>query len=436
VTDATLPAELAGTVVGRRLTWFLDRLRDGAAGLTDEDVSATWVSDPPAAPAVIRRGMCAHFAAAIGPFVVLSFEPWRADFALVMLEDERRRAWRAWVQLEPAPPHRIRIAASVLTPPSGITLRTAGPDDATALRALERRCPIVMGDVRITYDRGADYFAGARLIGDAYPMVAEQDGRLIAMHCMVTHDVRVGHLLCGATYLHHSRIAPEAQRGGLFSSLNGAEVERNAEKSELLYSYVAVGNTAALRVVPVPPWSLCPERLVLDCRAQAGAPFGRNACADDAERVVELINAAHHREELFVPYTIERLAARLGREPALYGWPHLLLSERAVVGVWPAGLRILREAPDGREESVRALVIDTGFTSGAEGELVALVRAWCATLAEQGFTHLTLFTSPGSPGRDALQPLAVRIEPYHLNIGVPEPPDVAARGIYVDHLYF
>ena len=39
------------------------------------------------------------------------------------VEDERRRTWRAWIQLEPSAPHRIRIAAAVLAPPPGVTLR-------------------------------------------------------------------------------------------------------------------------------------------------------------------------------------------------------------------------------------------------------------------------------------------------------------------------
>lgn len=191
-----------------------------------------------------------------------------------------------------------------------------------------------------------------------------------------------------------------------------------------------------LRGKPVPPWSVRPERLVIDCRAQAGAPYGRPARPDDAERIVALINAAHQREELFLPYTVQRLAARLEREPATYGWTHLLVGEPAVVGVRAASVRIQREGRGGREESGRALVIDTGFARGAEGDLVALLRAWCATLMAHGFTQMTLFTSPGSPGRDTLHRLAARIEPYHFNIGVPEPPDIATRGLYVDQLYF
>ena len=37
MTDATIPAELAESPVGRRLALFIDRLRGGAETLTDED---------------------------------------------------------------------------------------------------------------------------------------------------------------------------------------------------------------------------------------------------------------------------------------------------------------------------------------------------------------------------------------------------------------
>jgi hypothetical protein len=175
---------------------------------------------------------------------------------------------------------------------------------------------------------------------------------------------------------------------------------------------------------------------LLDCRAAAGPPAGRPARPEDGSAIVALLNATHEREELFVPYTVERLAARLGREPALYGWQHLRLGASAVVGIWPAGMRLLRESGAAREESVRALVLDFGFAPGAEAELVALLRAACATLTAQGCTHLSLFSSPGSPGRDALTALAVRVEPYTFNMGLPEPDDVTSRGLYVDQLYF
>src|SRR5262245_33757808 len=171
---------------GARLIWFLDRLRDGAAGVSDAELAAAWTCTPPAPPPPVRRAVCGHFAAAIGGFAVREYEDERADFAAAVIADGRGRIWRVWVQLEAPPDPRIRIAACVLAPPAGITLRRARPEDAPGLRALEQRSPIVMGDVRVTYDRGPDFFAGARLIGDAYPTVAERNGELIAMHCMIT----------------------------------------------------------------------------------------------------------------------------------------------------------------------------------------------------------------------------------------------------------
>ena len=116
------------------------------------------------------------------------------------------------------------------------------------------------------------------------------------------------------------------------------------------------------------------------------------------------------------------------------GWP---TASRGSPGSTAGTSYSLEIAPSrGSEDSVRALVLDTGFEPGAEAELAALVRAWCGALQALGITHLTIFTSPGAPGRDALHALAARVEPYHFNIGLPEPADVATRGLYVDQLYF
>lgn len=434
--DAPMPAALASHVAGQRLAFFLDQLRRGGDDLSEAELQAQFLTELPALPLFVRRILLGHFARALGDFSVRGYEAAQPLFAAAALTDVRGQGWRAWVRLEDEPPHRIGTCIAAKEAPPGVTLRPARPEDAAALRALERRCPIVMGDVRVTYDRGEDYFAGQRLVGDADPMVAERNGALVAVHCVLTHEVRVGGRVYSASYLHHTRILPEGQGGGLFSALQGAELERHADRPRVVYSYVAVGNEAALTKVPVPTWSIRPERLLIDCRATAGPPAGRPAVPADAARVVALLNATHEREELFIPYTVERLAARLEREPALYGWQHLRLGASAVVGIWPAGLRLTRESGATREETVRALVLDFGCTPEAEDEMIALLRAACATLAADGFTHLSVFSSPGSPARAALSPLAVRVEPYTFNMGLPEPADIASRGLYVDQLYF
>jgi hypothetical protein len=275
-----------------------------------------------------------------------------------------------------------------LAAPPGIVLRPAEPGDAIALRALERRCPIVMGDVRVTYDRGDDYFAGARLVGDSYPMVAERDGQLVAVHCVLTNPLRVAGLVCQGTYLHHTASCRRRRAAGSSARLQGAELERHAARTQTIYSYVAVGNEAALRAVP---------RAAVVIAAGAprhrlpGAGRPRARAPGDAVRTRRAwwrsSTPRTSARSSSCPTRLARLPSGSGESRRTYGWSHLLLGERAVVGVWPAGVRVLREAPDGREESVRALVLDTGFEPGAEAELVTLLRAWCAALAARGFTH-------------------------------------------------
>jgi hypothetical protein len=121
--------------------------------------------------------------------------------------------------------------------------------------------------------------------------------------------------------------------------------------------------------VPVPQWSSRPERLVIDCRAQAGPAHGRPATPSDAARVVALVNVAHDREELFVPYTAARLAERLGRGRRV----RMVHWRQARRDVWPGS----RGAVDGREGACARS--SSTPASGAEAELVAL-RDWCAAL--------------------------------------------------------
>ena len=264
--DAPMPEALASHIAGQRLAFYLEQLRRGGDDLSEAELQAQFTTDLPAPPLFVRRVVLGHFSRALGAFSVRSYEPAQPLFAAAALTDARGRGWRAWVRLEDMPPHRIGICIAVKEVPPGVTMRPARPEDAAALRALELRCPIVMGDVRVTYDRGEDYFAGARLVGEADPMVAEQNGALVAVHCVLTHDVRVAGRLYGASYLHHTRILPEVQGGGLFSALQGAELERHADRPRVIYSYVAVGNEAALKSVPVPVWAARPFAFVQGLR--------------------------------------------------------------------------------------------------------------------------------------------------------------------------
>lgn len=137
-----------------------------------------------------------------------------------------------------------------------------------------------------------------------------------------------------------------------------------------------------------------------------------------------------------MPYSERSLGVRLGREPGRYSWPHMLLGERAFAGMWEAGIRVHRSETGRTREDTRVRVLHHGCLPGAEGELVALLEAWCARLARGGTAELAVFTSVGSRAREALLPLAKQVEPYGLGVPIPEPADLAARGVYTDQPYF
>jgi hypothetical protein len=356
--------------------------------------------------------------------------PWLGAL-VVQAADGRPR--RIGVAVDPEPPHLVRgVVRSAIV--EGMTTRDAVPEDAEVQADIERSAPIVAGDVRLVYDRSPDYFAGERLMGDTYTMVFEMGGRPLGLMSTVRRQVMVDGQLFRCTYAHRLRVSPEG-RGGMATAVLWEGFSRNVLWSEFPYAFMSAGNEAILRTVPPRnQWEVRPERVVIDAARHAREPVGRPAEASDAARIVELLNDAHRRSQLFVPYTVESLTQRLEREPALYSWPHMLLGERAVVGVWVNAFRVLRTEGETTTEDVRSLVLDYGCEAGAEEELVALLRGWCREVHDAGSSELTIFTSPGARGHDALLPLSKRIEPY-VTVTPIRPSDLSG-GVYVDQLFF
>lgn len=155
---------------------------------------------------------------------------------------------------------------------------------------------------------------------------------------------------------------------------------------------------------------------------------------------MDILNACHEGEEMFLPYTIESLTARLERAPSEYTWSNLLLSDHAVAGVFREGeyIRYIETWADGRvETSTGGSLFDFGFLPAAEEEAHRLLGACCAGLLAAGMTGLSMFSSPGSRTWDCFR--SVGLEGGRFDFwtpGVPEPPDVSSHGIYVDHIYF
>ena len=156
----------------------------------------------------------------------------------------------------------------------------------------------------------------------------------------------------------------------------------------------------------------------------------------DAARVVELVNTCHGREAFFAPYNRATFEERLSRAPHAYFWPDLRLSDNAVMGVWLCGERRIVIDGQRRDEMVRGLVLDDGFLPEGEEDFVALIRHWCTSAKAAGITHLSIFSSPSSPGADTIRHLADRIQEFDFGFDEPEPADLDTRGLYVDAIYF
>jgi hypothetical protein len=339
-----------------------------------------------------------------------------------------------WVEEEA--PHRINDLWLVRDVGDSVVIREAREEDGPVLRRLEVRSPLQIGNATITYDRGDDFFAFARLMEETTNLVAEEHDEILALECAALHAIQVAGRRYQAMLIHHLRIPQEHQKRGLYSPLNARCFQAYRGRMEAPYAYVAIDNLSAARLHGPDIWNAKPMRGVLRCEELAGPPAGRRATSADAGRVVEILNAGHDGESLYLPYTIETLTARLDRAPELYTWSNIWLTDRAVLGVWAAPLRVTRTEDGVTTENVRASVLDHGFLPGGEDDFHSLLRAWCAELAGRGWSELAIYTSEGSRNYDIVSRLASQRDVYNLRMDAPEPEDSAARGVYVDAVYF
>lgn len=328
-----------------------------------------------------------------------------------------------------------------MSPEPTITIREATPSDAPTLADIERRSPLILGDSQLSIDRGDDYFAAARLMADATIFLAEVDGIPAGVYCGALHRVRLGGVERNLTYIHHARILPQYQRHGLGRTFGQAVAEKYRGRSDGSHFYISQDNANSQGYARNAKnrWSFGPTLVDIDTAANAGPPAGRHATPADAPRIAEILNAAHGSEEMFLPYTAASLTARLERAPAQYGWDRLWLLGDTVVGVWPQGESITARHTDAAghvTESRTASSLDYGCLPGAEPQLLALLRAWCASLAPRGISGLELFTSQGSRLSSTLTPLGHNTTFDFWTPEHPEPESAAEHGLYVDHIYF
>jgi hypothetical protein len=422
--------------VGRQAAWLYGHWAERGAGLTVDEIAAHMHLERGQWTPEIELERQTNPDVSRPPPESVGEVREESPYSLSVIEDYGdEKPWKVTFHVEEAPPHRITGIAAARHIPEDVVIREAVDDDGPALNELEVRAPMQLGGSTLTYDRGDDFLGFARLMENNHSWVAERAGRLLGFAGGAMHPVRIGGRVYDVMLLHHVRVPVEARGGGIFSAVN-QRVFGAHPTQQGAYGYTALDNAEGMALGGPGAWTFGVFRAVLDCADLAGPPTGRRATPDDAARIVEIINGCHDREEVFVPYSPESFSARMQRAPRLYSWGDVLLDGEAVVGVWPAHLRVSLETHGRRTEAVRATVLDYGFLPGADGAFEQLLRAWCGRLVEEGHTELSLILSEGSPGFGIASRLAKKMEPFAFRMSVPEPPGAKERGLYVDAIYF
>lgn len=433
-----------GGAAAERLAWLTGVLRDPLAVTPDEFTEAYDTTEWGRGwTAVDELEEIRGDTRLVRPFAPEAPPTFDGDGASVVLvgADAKRWALRCWVHAEP--PHRITGSRLLPAPPEGMSIRNATEADAEALAELERRSPLRLGEggrLLMTFDRGDDYFASARLMEDVTVYLAEVAGSVAGVYWGALQPVLVDGEPKRLFLEHHVRIDPETARGGVFWALCNYGRDAYARTADTIAFYVSPDNFAVRKFVEgVPSWSVQPLRALMRCASGSSGPIGRVATPADAELIAEVLNTAHRGEELFVPYTADSLTARLERSPDQYTWSSLRIGpgDAAVVGVGASAMTVTKEHDGVVERTCRASVLDAGFVPGEEETFRGLLGAWGAELTARGVSHLALFTSAGTAAHDVAVPLAEIIEPFDFwAFDLEEPPRLAANGFYVDPVYF
>lgn len=443
---------LVDDVVDQRLEWLLDAVR-GAAPEEQTGQLDTMVSGPD------PLGLLHWLRSQLDGFEVERMIPTVDGIARVILACPNGRRWDLKVTVEPEAPHRIGWVDLDRALLDGMELREATPDDDAAIAEVCRNTEIVLRGATVTIDPGRSYWDAVRLMEHPTVLVVTHHGRVVAVHCGVFYPIVYGGQPQFMSQILHSRVLKEYAGMGLWSVMNRrlvnasrAHREESARRGSSIpengCAYFATDNDATRRLNGAQAmWSFSPLRVVLPCDQLAASAdeslAHRRAEPSDAARIAELCNALHEGAELFAPYTDATVRARLERAPDVYSWSSVLLSERAVVGVWDAGRIHTRRtlAEDGtvsaESRSIRGIVLDHGCEPGAEAELQALLRIAARSSAAAGMTDLSIFTSDGTRTYGWLPALGREVEQYELSTPyTPEPEGVSERGLYVDQIYF
>jgi hypothetical protein len=431
------------SALGRQLRWYVTMLLSAGEGSSLADVSRyvpeNFRLDTLKTDENVRNNWRGN-ADRLGAIEAITFENFTETEAIARLDCAKERKWKLTFVVENDAPHRIAKCDIERINDFKLETRDATEADGDILAELERRCPIVLGHTKIWFDRGKDYFAFTRLMEEFSIGLAFVDDEPAAVSCGARHTVRIGGVLHPMITVSHLRVLPEHQRKGLWGAANRT-LDKFWKRVDGSNAYISVDNLSMQHGFRSTPdkWPVTVVRLQFDCAALASGPFGRAATPSDALQLVGMLNAFHGAEEMFVPYDLERFTARMTRAPKQYSSDKILKTDKALVGVWPAGnaLKVITETNGKRTETVSGVVLDYAFAPGGEKDFENLLRAWCAVLAKDGMDRLTVFSSRNSPGIDLLRALSCGTEEFFMwSPGLRVPEGAEARGLYVDPVYF
>lgn len=332
----------------------------------------------------------------------------------------------------------LSLTAFGMLPPDGFKLREAEENDAATIAAIERDSPIQIADGRsfaVYRPRLGDFF---RLQQRNWKALIEHNGEAVAARVLAARSVKLrgGKELVLATS-QTARVLP-AMRGFNLMRCFGLWVGVEAiPQCDWIVAYVDPGNqavNAAFRT-EAQQWRRRVLELTFRCDHIAGPTYGHAASHNDAGRLAALSNLAHGREAIYGELDARTFAMKLDRAPDVYSWGDVLLSEHAMLGVWPS-LDKTTDSADGCEPKRRTMsvALDYGFQAEAGLEdLLRLFRAQASRLLKAGSTHVTLYTHPGSSVSERLSSLAEERGEIAIQTAFPEPAD--AEGVFTDPLY-
>ncbi len=327
-------------------------------------------------------------------------------------------------------------------------IREARPEDNDPLIDLERQSFLALGDHTLHFDRSPNFFAHQQMQEHGRVLVAEEDGRLVAVVAGAWHDVLIDGQRRRILYVHQGRTLPEYRRHHIASDLviRSFLLARD-EGVERPYWLISPDNAVSLafnRQIEVEPWPVEGRTDGFDVAARRpAAPEVAAVGPDDLPQIVGLLNRTHGRREMFLPYTPESLQRRL-QLSLDYSWRqwrgyHSAKGLLAVGGMWDynRSLRLTVRDENGAplHTSTPAYVLDYGYAEGAEEALVEVFMSLMELAAEGERSDLWVALPTERRLFTMMQPFPHTTTLFCILTPGIEPPPSLGSSVYLDPVY-